>query len=59
MTSTASEHPSFSAFKAWLGTNSYAHYLNFGSRAGADYDAELWFDQEFNRRGGVEATAAA
>jgi hypothetical protein len=43
------EHPSFLAFKTWLAQKGYAHYLNFRSRAEADYDAELWFDQEFKQ----------
>ncbi|MFB9261701.1 hypothetical protein ACFFWD_00700 [Bradyrhizobium erythrophlei] len=41
---TAREHPSWSAFKIWLGEKHYSHYLNFRSVAGADYDAEAWFD---------------
>ncbi|MBR0734994.1 hypothetical protein JQ636_38575 [Bradyrhizobium japonicum] len=41
--------PSFSAFKSWLFKNDYAHYLNFRSRMGADYDAEMWFDGEFGQ----------
>jgi hypothetical protein len=43
------EHPSFSAFKRWLSEKGYSHYLNFRSRMGADYDAEMWFDQEFKQ----------
>lgn len=43
------KHPSFSAFKSWLRARAYDHYLNFRSRAGSDYDAELWFDQEFKQ----------
>jgi hypothetical protein len=43
------EHPHFSAFKSWLGESGYSHYLTFRSRMGADYDAELWFDQEFKQ----------
>lgn len=43
------EHPSFSSFKVWLRTKGYDHYLNFRSRMGANYDAELWFDQELKQ----------
>jgi len=43
------EHPSFAAFKSWLGTKGYSAYLNFRSTMGSDYDAELWFDQEFKQ----------
>jgi hypothetical protein len=43
------EHPSFSDFKAWLGTSGYSQYLAFRSVMGPDYDAELWFDQEFKQ----------
>lgn len=43
------EHPSFSAFKTWLSQNHYSHYLNFRSRMGADYDAEMWFDDELGQ----------
>jgi hypothetical protein len=39
------EHPSFYDFKRWLEANGHQGYLNFRSRMGADYDAELWFDQ--------------
>jgi hypothetical protein len=43
------EHPSFSAFKTWLSQNHYSLYLDFGSTAAPDYDAEMWFDQEFKQ----------
>lgn len=39
------EHPSVYAFRNWLEAKGYGGYLNFRSRAGSDYDAELWFDQ--------------
>lgn len=42
-------HPSFSSFKDWLSANGYSHYLNFRSVAGADYDAEMWFDDELGQ----------
>ena len=43
------EDPNFFAFTAWLSEKGYSHYLNFRSRMGADYDAELWYDQEFKQ----------
>lgn len=43
------EHPSFSAFKTWLSQNHYPHCLSFRSRMGADYDAEMWFDDELGQ----------
>ncbi|OSI32776.1 hypothetical protein [Bradyrhizobium canariense] len=43
------EHPSFSEFKTWLSNNHYSHYLHFRSRMGADYDAEMWFDDELGQ----------
>ncbi|HEY7999699.1 MAG TPA: hypothetical protein VIE87_12820 [Pseudolabrys sp.] len=45
------EHPSWSAFKTWLGEKHYTSYLNFRSVAGADYDAEAeaWFDDELKQ----------
>lgn len=46
---TSSDHPSFSEFTSWLGRKGYSRYLNFRSRMGAQYDAEVWFDQEFQQ----------
>jgi hypothetical protein len=43
------DHPSFLAFKDWLSTKGCSHYLNFRSVAGADYDAEMWFDDELGQ----------
>jgi hypothetical protein len=43
------EHPSFSTFKEWLSTKGYSRYLNFRSVAGANYDAEMWFDHELGQ----------
>ncbi len=43
------DHPNFLKFKTWLGSNGYGHYLDFRSVAGADHDAEMWFDQELNQ----------
>jgi hypothetical protein len=43
------DQPSFSDFKAWLVEKGYSYYLNFRSVMGADYDAEMWFDQEFKQ----------
>jgi hypothetical protein len=45
------EHPSFSAFKEWVRQKGYSGYLDFRSTVGADFDAELWFDQEFKQTG--------
>jgi hypothetical protein len=42
-------HPSFSAFTQWVREKGYGHYLNFRSTMGAEYDAEMWFDQEFKQ----------
>lgn len=39
---------SFGEFLAWVRSN-YPGYLDFRSRAGATYDVELWFDQEFRQ----------
>jgi len=41
--------PSFADFKSWLSEKGYSHYLHFRSVAGPDYDAEMWFDQEFGQ----------
>ncbi len=43
------EHPSFSDFKAWAQASGYGQYFQFPSVMGADYDAEMWFDQEFSQ----------
>ncbi len=45
LTGAQYEHPSFYAFKDWLKLKGYDGYLNFRSPVGADYIAELWFDQ--------------
>jgi hypothetical protein len=45
----SAKQPSFLAFKSWLRDRGYSHYLDFRSTAGADYDAELWFDQELKQ----------
>lgn len=47
LTPTQLEHPSFTAFKAWLKAKGYGHYLDFHSVGGPDYAAERWFDEEF------------
>jgi hypothetical protein len=44
--SVEKDHPSFAAFENWMTAQGYSRYLNFRSVAGADYDAEMWFDQE-------------
>lgn len=41
-------HPSFADFLAWLRENHPA-CLSFRSTAGAEYDAEMWFDQEMKQ----------
>jgi hypothetical protein len=43
------QHPSFLEFKAWMSKNHYSHYLDFRARMSADYDAELWFDDELSQ----------
>ena len=39
---------SYSSFKRWADEQGYSQYFKFRSVAGADYDAEMWFDDEFN-----------
>jgi hypothetical protein len=46
ITGEAAGNASFYEFKRWLHAEGYAHYLNFRSVAGSDFDAESWFDQE-------------
>ncbi len=41
--------PSYAEFKSWTESKGYGHYFNFRSVRGADTDAELWFDEEFNQ----------
>jgi len=43
------EHPSYYEFKSWAERNGYSRYFKFRSVMGADYDAELWFDQYFKQ----------
>ena len=43
------DHPSWYAFKNWLGEKHYSPYLDFRSVRGADADAELWFNQELKQ----------
>lgn len=45
------EQLSFIAFKNWLAQKGYSHYLSFRTTTSPDYDAELWFDQEFGQVG--------
>jgi hypothetical protein len=42
-------HPNFLAFESWLNEAGYGSYLNFRSIMGADYDAEMWFDDELGQ----------
>ena len=39
---------SFSDFISWLRQN-YSQYLKFRTSTSVDYDAEMWFDQEFEQ----------
>ncbi|AMA59937.1 hypothetical protein BCCGELA001_29270 [Bradyrhizobium sp. CCGE-LA001] len=39
-------YPSFGAFKTWLETKHYDHFLNFRSRSDPRYEAEGWFEAE-------------
>jgi hypothetical protein len=43
------DQPSYFSFKSWAQAKGYGHYWSFRSRMGADYDAEMWFDQEFRQ----------
>jgi hypothetical protein len=43
------DQPSFPDFKSWLSGKGYGHYLEFRSVMGPNYDAEMWFDQEFRQ----------
>jgi len=45
----AGDHPSFSALKDWLSTTRQSACLDFRSKIGALYEAEMWFDQELKR----------
>lgn len=45
---TPASELSFLTFHGWLRAN-HAPYLEFRSKAGATYDIELWFDQEFKQ----------
>lgn len=40
--------PSFGDFIAWIREN-YPDYLRFRSTTGAEYDIEMWFDQEMKQ----------
>ncbi|HRO15587.1 MAG TPA: hypothetical protein PLL33_11210 [Paracoccus sp. (in: a-proteobacteria)] len=42
------EMPSFSAFKAWL-REQYGDVCSFRSTMGADFDCEMWFDDELKQ----------
>jgi hypothetical protein len=45
----ASFEPNFSEFYGWVETK-YSTYLNFKSAMSPRYMAEMWFDNEFERR---------
>ena len=49
LTAAERKHPTFDSFKSWLQAKGYSHYLKFRSTAGPEYDAEMWFDQEFKQ----------
>ncbi|WP_146610571.1 hypothetical protein [Rhodoblastus acidophilus] len=46
---SSGEMPSFLAFKEWLNSKGYGHYLRFKSLCGPDADAERWFDDELGQ----------
>lgn len=48
LSNTPSGELSFSAFFTWLKQH-YGQYLEFRSTMGAEYMAEMWFDQEFKQ----------
>lgn len=39
---------SFSTFLAWVRQN-YSNYLTFRTTTSVEYDAEMWFDDEFKQ----------
>jgi hypothetical protein len=39
-------YPSFGAFKTWLESKHYSHYLEFRSRSDPRSEAEGWFEAE-------------
>jgi len=41
------QRASYSEFRLWCDEKGYSRYFGFRSRMGAEYDAELWFDEEF------------
>ena len=45
---TPPEELMFSNFISWIRRN-YPRYLKFHTKISVDYDAELWFAQEFNQ----------
>lgn len=50
LSSAQHEHPSFLEFKLWLCERGYSRYLKFRSTVGAEYQAEMWFDDELKQR---------
>lgn len=44
-----SQNYSYAAFKNWAGEKGYGHYWRFRSAMGAEYDIELWFDDELRQ----------
>ena len=43
------EHPSYWQLKDWCQQNGYGGYFDFRSVGGADFAAEMWFDQELGQ----------
>lgn len=48
-TPSSDYHAHFSEFTSWMSSNGYSRYLNFRSKVGAVYDAEVWFDEEMKQ----------
>jgi len=42
-------HPSFLTFKTRMQNNGYGGYLNFRTVFGADFNADMWFDDELGQ----------
>lgn len=42
-------HPSYREFKTWAENKGYGHYWDFRATGGADYHAEMWFDDYFKQ----------
>ena len=42
-------HPSYFEFKNWAEDKGYGRYWDFRATGGANYHAEMWFDDEFKQ----------